>query len=364
MKKELKELKSKYRAIFELGNSASIAVINEDGNITDWNTCAESTFGYDKSEVIGFPMTGLFALSRKEMSIENLFRTVNKASNSDSREVLELYGLKKCGEQFPIELEIKKGEITSSVFYIAIMVDTSIRKSLESELDKKSKELELLLYRSAHDLKAPFCSAEGLINILKEEEINPTVRGILTMLESTLDKGKQLLDDLALVSIISKKNRSVEAINFEEITIDALAALQGLDDFDSIAFDLDVKLNTQFYSNKELLSSLFKNLMRYAVNFTHFKCQDEIPDIRLIVKEYLGGIKIAIAFNALESNNESEKGIFDLNRFTSDYSLSYGGLGEYVIKNIVEILEGKLRVKTLNELGTCIEIIIPNSNKN
>jgi len=365
MKRELKELKSKYPAIFESGNATSIVVVNGEGTIIDCNLYAETTFGYAKSEVVGFPLAEFFVSSREEVWSDKSFSAITKLIHYSAYKRNELFGLKKGGTRFPLELEILKGETTSGVYYIAVMVDSSIQTALEVELKKKSRELELLLYRSAHDLKAPFCSAEGLMNLLKDEDVSPNVREILNMLETTLEKGRNLLDDLALVSIISQNNRSVEKINFVEITKEALQTLKSLDGFEHVAFELQIKLQNNFYSNTELLSALFKNLIQFAINYAHSPQHKESSGVRLMIKNHLDDVKIAIAFNTSENDSDcSDKGIFDLSQFTNDYSLSYTGLEEYVVKNIVGILDGKIRVKTLDELGTCVEITLPNGKTN
>ncbi|KAA3624249.1 MAG: PAS domain-containing sensor histidine kinase [Flavobacterium sp.] len=361
MNHQLKELQSKYQAILKSGNIAMIVVANTKGEITEWNSSAEFTFGYTAPEVLGQPLTKLLDSNEENRSIKKLYQSVRTINKNDAGEIVELNGLTKEGKRFPLELEIRKYKSGSETYYSAIMVDISRRKSLEKDLAKKSRELDLLLYRCAHDLKAPFSSAEGLINLLKEEPISSSALSLINMLETSLEKGKQLLDDLALVSIISENNRAISYIDFNKIMLDVLGSLREYDDFELVKFNLDIKTDRAFYSNPQLLTSLLKNLLQYAINYSHFDSDEHVSVINLKIRTTKTKAKIQVDYQAVTLENSETHKIFDLNQFVNDYSMSCAGLGIYVLKNIVDILQGRIKVRRNDVSTTKVKIKLPNA---
>lgn len=361
MNHQLKELQTKYQAILKSGNIAMIVVANTRGKITEWNSSAEFTFGYSAPEVLGRPLTMLLDAEDENKSIKKLYQSVRTVNKNGAGEIVELNGLTKAGKRFPLELEIRKCKAGPDTYYSAIMVDISRRKSLEKDLDNKSRELDLLLYRCAHDLKAPFSSAEGLINLLKEESISSSALALIRMLETSLEKGKQLLDDLALVSIISENNRAIGEIDFNKILQDAFASLREYDDFELVKFDVDIKTDHIFYSNSQLLTSLVKNLLQYAINYSHLDCGEQDCIIRLKIWTSKTTAKIEVDYKSVTLADLETHKIFDLNQFVNDYSMSCAGLGIYVLKNIVDILQGRIKVRRDDISTTRVKIKLPNS---
>jgi len=155
---EIKEQLENYTTI--LDNAAEgIISINDRGVIQAYNQSAEDIFGYQADKIIGKNITKLIPTKiakTADIEIEQNFI----ASENESTQCRELIGVRKSGQNFPIELSVSGSTINNSQVFTGIIRDISERKqsgmkqrSLEIQLRKLQKQnsLESLSGGIAHD---------------------------------------------------------------------------------------------------------------------------------------------------------------------------------------------------------------------
>jgi PAS domain S-box-containing protein len=360
---ELKGIETKYSSIFQSINVGIIVVTDSKGNIIEWNKGAEAAFCYSESEVLGKSLTILMSEKRTKHSVKKLLRVKDKLHQTNEGETIEMIGLKKNGEEFPVQFAVSSWYCEKERYYCAIMLDISKRKHLENKLKQKTKDLELFLYRSSHDLKAPLTSAEGLLNLIKEEKNEERIKFLIDMLSSSLKTGKLLLDGLAFTSSISKKKRQVSKIDFKTKIDKIIDTLRGLENFNAINFDIKIQQNTPFYSNKELLQSVFQNLIQNAINYSKPKSENFIPTIKIHVAQQPNEVHISVSDNGFGISKLYLNKIFELYYRSPNQHVQGTGLGLYIVKSIVEDLNGKITVSSKLHHGTTFSVIIPNTPK-
>lgn len=347
---------AKFHSIFQSVTGSMIIVANERGIITEWNIGAEKSFGYKVKEVIGQPMTVLFPKRYKRIVLKG-FEKAQSASYSE--EARGVYGVRKNGEEFPLEMTLGSWKNNEDSFFTAIMRDISKRKIIEKKLKAKTKELKMFFSRSAHDLSAPFASAEGLINLIKTYEMNEDMGTLVNMLDTVVKRGKFQVDNLTLASVKSVKLNENEVIDFSKIVAGNLETLSGTDKFEAVDFKVEIKVMEEFYSSHNLINSIFQNLLHNVVKYQKSTLERENPNALIQVSSFEEGIKIKVKDNGQGIHRDRLDKVFDL-----CYRANYGdepgtGLGLYIVKNIVKDLGGKISVESeLNE-GTCFEIVLP-----
>jgi len=359
-KDELKAMELKYSNIFQSINVGIIVVANSSGDIIEWNKGAELAFGYTETQIIGEPLTVLISKKHVATGVKELLKAVENLDNNMYGENIEMLGLKKNGQEFPVEFTISHWKNGEEDFYCAIMLDISKRKKLEEKLKTTTKDLELFLYRAAHDLKAPLTSAEGLLNLLKEEKMNDRSTQVIDMLDETLEKSRSLLDDLAFASIVSEKKRAISIIDFETEISKVLTQLKGTENFDNIVFETDIQQTTDFHFNQELIKFVFQNLIQNAIIYSRPITDNHIPKIQIEVKALDANTHIIITDNGQGIGQEHIDKIFNLYYKISSRNPQSTGLGLFVIKRIVEDLNGDILVKSELNQGTSFEVILPN----
>lgn len=360
---ELKGIEVKYSKIFQSINVGIIVVTDSKGKIIEWNKGAEVAFGYSESEVYGKLLTMLISENRIKNSVKQLLHVKDRLHQTNDGETIEMVGLNKNGVEFPVQFAISSWYCEEQRYYCAIMLDISKRKNLENKLKQKTKDLELFLYRSSHDLKAPLTSAEGVLNLIKEEEIEDNIRFLIDMLGSSLKTGKLLLDGLAFTSSISKKKRQVSNIDFKTKIDKIINSLNGMENFEAIIFDIQIDQKSSFYSNKELLHSVFQNLIQNAIIHSKPKLENFKPKIKIKIKQDPENAHISISDNGLGIRKSHLDKIFDLYYRVPNASVQGTGLGLYIVKSIIEDLNGKITVSSKLHHGTTFNLLIPNTPK-
>lgn len=357
---ELKAIETKYSNIFQSINVGIIVVANGNGTIIEWNKGAEKAFGYTDSEIIGKHLSKIISEKQVDNGLQELLKAKDKLDNNIDCESIEMIGLKKTDEEFPVEFTMSHWQNGKEKFYCAVMFDISKRKKLEDKLKKTTKDLELFLYRSAHDLKAPLTSAEGLLLLLKDENIDDKALEIVHMLDETIEKGQLLLEDLALASIISEKRREITPIKFELKFNNALKVIKNLDNFDAIDFQFDIVQETDFYFNRELMDFIFQNLMRNVVCFAKPKTELHRSTAHIRVNVTEKELRIVVSDNGFGIEKDNIDKVFDLYFSVCKKSCSATGLGLYIVKRIVEEFNGDVTVESELNKGTSFEVILPN----
>jgi signal transduction histidine kinase len=79
------------------------------------------------------------------------------------------------------ELQAQKEELTAAIEEL-VNKNNSLTDTL-IQLQKRNKELDLLLYRASHDLKTPVSSIQGLVNLMESEPITPEQKQLLEFIE-------------------------------------------------------------------------------------------------------------------------------------------------------------------------------------
>jgi PAS domain S-box-containing protein len=122
-----------------------ILLIDEAQNIVQFNSAAESVFGYPACEVLGKPVHILLPSQSQKWhteAIRNLSRTGSTARNSHSLGILT--GLRANGETFPLEISITQVTQDSKSFNFAILHDVSKWVKMEELLLRQYGSLNSL----------------------------------------------------------------------------------------------------------------------------------------------------------------------------------------------------------------------------
>ncbi|MBF8272251.1 MAG: hypothetical protein HW380_1356 [Magnetococcales bacterium] len=123
-------LREKEEQIRLATDSQSDAIITADshGNIVFWNRGAELIFGYAKEDVLGRPLTMLMPSRFANQHTEGLAQVRETGRVKLSGRLLELLGLRRNREEFPMEISITHWHAGKKMFFSAVIRDISERK--------------------------------------------------------------------------------------------------------------------------------------------------------------------------------------------------------------------------------------------
>jgi PAS domain S-box-containing protein len=138
-------LRESHDRLLSIVETANDPIIGADGlgNVIMWNSAATRTFGYSSEEVMNRPITILMPERFQELHEHAMQRAVAVGSLYYAKRVREVFGRKKDGTEFPVEVSISSWSTQQGMFFTGIVRDISERKRKDEELKEAYEGLEL-----------------------------------------------------------------------------------------------------------------------------------------------------------------------------------------------------------------------------
>ncbi|ACK51621.1 diguanylate cyclase/phosphodiesterase with PAS/PAC and GAF sensor(s) [Methylocella silvestris BL2] len=150
----LRESEARFRRVTDNAHDAIIKA-DVEGNVNFWNPAAERIFGYKEKEILGRSVHQLLTPERyRTKAHAELTRFSQTGEGAVVGRTVELYGLRKDGSEFPIDLSVSavpRGDAWSS---IAIVRDVTERVRTADTLKQRSELLRAVSIVAAELLTA------------------------------------------------------------------------------------------------------------------------------------------------------------------------------------------------------------------
>ncbi len=260
-------------------NGAPTAMIMADiqGAIVLMNAAANQMFGYERDELVGEPIDLLLPerfrhthskhqdgpfTNSIDKSYENdptltltLFSFTSPFTNSidkSSENGRELFGLRRNGSEFPVEIGLSSIETDEGIFSLNSFMDISLRKQAEEkikewnvileqrvserteslgrrtdelavavkQLERSNQELDDFAYIASHDLKEPLRGISNYASFLDEDYrdlMDEEGREKLVTLTRLCTRMEDLINSLLHFSRVGRADMAVQETNLNEL---------------------------------------------------------------------------------------------------------------------------------------------------
>ncbi|MBU0592191.1 MAG: EAL domain-containing protein [Gammaproteobacteria bacterium] len=132
----LQESEDRSRSILSTSLDAIITIDGEE-RITGWNQQAETIFGWNVEEVMGAPLSGKIIPPRqREAHLRGIKRLLESGRGSFINRRIEVTGLRRNGEEFPLELAIAFFVTEGKPAFSAFLRDISESKRNEEKIQR------------------------------------------------------------------------------------------------------------------------------------------------------------------------------------------------------------------------------------
>lgn len=106
----------------------AIITANQSGHIIFWNLGAKHIFGFTNEEILGAPLTRIMPVRFAKMHGRAIQKVQETGLSKMSGKLQELIGLRRNGEEFPLEISITHWTSGQKMFFSAVIRDITERK--------------------------------------------------------------------------------------------------------------------------------------------------------------------------------------------------------------------------------------------
>lgn len=224
------------------------------------------------------------------------------------------------------------------------------------ELIKSNEELDMFIYRASHDIRGPIASILGLCKVAQLDIKDETALSYIQMLNQNSEQtNKRLLRILSIYDIRKTVIRP-KGINILPFVSAIINSFESLDNFSNIKFDLSNINNIDLITDEILFHTVLQNLIENAILYRNPTTESCIG-IAVFDRDS-EHVCIQISDNGIGIPIELQSKLFTM-FFRGTLHSSGVGLGLYIVKNIVEKLQGKIYLQTENRQETVFEIQLP-----
>lgn len=354
-----KRLKKSEKQLAEAQEVARIGSweFNLENNSLSWSNEMYRILGFSQLETYLTPETFLSCIHPEDKpSVIALREKSYREAKSFSYSVRIIRQDNRAIRWIFLKAKFKLDEqgIPKKVF--GIVQDITELRQAEERLKQTNKALMTFIYKASHDLRGPISSAIGLCNMgIEDSRDFPGPRHYFELMNNSLQKLDNII--LSLIEVMSIKDGKAkkEKVNFNELIEEALSQLQHTKGFSRIKFHRDI-LCPHIYSDPRMLASIIQNLIENAVKYQNYNNPE--PEVRIQTVENNGVIQIKIADNGIGIDDHVKDHVFDM-FFRGHMSSNGSGLGLYIVRNAVEMLNGTIRLESAPGEGTTFTIEFP-----
>ena len=174
-----------------------ILVVNANGEIIYTNLFLQHLFGYDQDEINGKKIEILIPPRFNHKHVSHREKNVRNARPMGIG--MDLFGLRKDGSEFPVEISLSHFNSQNEEYVTAFISDITMRQNQESVLQKFHGELETAVENRTKELKRTL----EVLELLNEK------------LETSLSRQKAILDNAGVMLYVTNSDGLIKFFNSE-----------------------------------------------------------------------------------------------------------------------------------------------------
>ncbi len=347
---ERKQAERLFQAVLESAPDAML-ICDGEGKIVIANARVEALFGWSREELIGQDLERLVPDRYGEAHRRHRGAFLAHPRARPMGPELELYGLRKDGTEFNVEVSLSPLSTEGRSLVIAAVRDVTDRKEAErtlsaraEELARSNAELERFSYTVSHDLKSPLVTIRGYLALLERSVRRGEMerfRADLARMAGAADRMGQLLEDLLELSRVGRVVHPPEDVSLAELTAEARDLTQGRLAGRAVQVQIADDLPVVRGDRRRLLEVL-QNLIDNAAKFMG---QQPRPRIEVGVRSAGARPVFFVRDNGIGIEAQHREKVFGL--FDKLDARSEGtGVGLALVRRIVEAHRGRIWVES------------------
>lgn len=355
---EQKAAEKKFELAVEACPSGMI-MTDRGGTVIMVNKESERLFGYRRGELIG---QSIDILLPERLRTQHARHRVQYGARPQTRRMGEgpdLYGRRKDGTEFPVEVALNPIETPDGLFILSAISDISEGKRLNRLKDE-------FVSTVSHDLRTPLtsiCGSLGLLMGTVAADMPEQARRLLAIAKSNSERLVKLVNDIL---DIDKLESGQVVFKFKVVDIRPLIeqvvdANLGFADTYLVRLRADVHAEGQLWADPDRLSQALTNLISNAIKFSP-------PDGEVVVGVEANGDRFRLS---VRDHGEGIPADFKARVFekfaqadgSSAKKTGGTGLGLSIVKEIVSRLGGEIAFAEAPGGGTIFYLDLPSCGR-
>ena len=347
----------------------AMIIIDASGSIRFANRQVCALFGYAHEEIVGHRIEELMPERFRARHSGHRKDYVDNPRVRPMGAGLELYGCRRDGSEFPVEISLSAVEDGGGpdLLVAAALRDVSDHKRIEAELIVAREEAERanlaksrFLATASHDLRQPLQTLSLLSGALRRMVRDGDAADVLRQQEQAIRAMSRLLNALLDISKLESGAIKPEPADF---TVAALFK-ELRSDFASLAANKGLKLQVDectvgAHSDPSLVLQILSNLVSNAIKYTREGW------VRLRCLHDQGLVRIDVLDTGIGIPADQVRYIYDefyqIGVATNASRDGYG-LGLSIVQRLVKLLDLRLDVHSEPGKGSAFSLLLPSSS--
>ncbi|NPA66635.1 MAG: response regulator [Epsilonproteobacteria bacterium] len=233
-----------------------------------------------------------------------------------------------------------------------------------NHLEKELSNYKQWLAYIAQELRTPVTTIVGLINVIQDTKLSKEQKVLLAEMDQDADYMICLLNDITDIANLQagkiKLNNSEFNINHTIDYVYDIVSLKAKHKNTNILVQVDTNIPPKLFGDSVRLSQILINLLSNAIKYSQdaditFKVKKVDSIEKNVILEFMiaddnDGITIAEiqkllhAYDSIDTQEVQKQG--------------QTGLGLYIAKSLIELMNGKMEVKTTKGIGTVFSVTL------
>lgn len=327
-------------------------IVDAQSEIVMVNLRMHDVLGWSAEDLVGHPVERLLPARLREVgtAADGFLRPLG---------VFELVVLHRDGHEVPVEISFAPLETDDGVWISAAIRDLTERRRGQDAADRMRDEL---IATVSHELRTPLTSIIGYTELLAdlgEDELGPTARGLIAVIERNAAREMRLVDDLLTMAFLDGDRLRIVREPMDLAAVARRVAGDQVATAEEAGIRLQVRaadarpVSGDFYRLVQVVENLVTNALKFTARG---------GEVVVSVEEDHGRSVLSVADTGVGIGADETARIFERLYRTPSAVAAHtqgAGLGLSIVRKIVEAHGGAVEVESTLGVGTTFRIALP-----